>query len=83
MINQDDPRGSDKKDTVSLLSEYEELKCAPMSIGNRKAFSNAAAEGLGVVEFKPQDKLAINEMIELYNHIYGINAEHKQVAHGN
>lgn len=41
-----------------------------MIIGQRKAFANAATDGLGVIEMKTQDKKAIAEMQTLYNHIY-------------
>jgi chromosome partitioning protein len=33
---------------------------------NRKAFGNAASEGLSVVEYRPEDPKAIEEMMTLY-----------------
>jgi hypothetical protein len=39
-------------------------------VGMRKAFSNATAEGLGVVEMR-SDKKAKDEMIALHDAIFG------------
>jgi len=70
VINQADPRGSDNEDAIEMIKEIEDLVCLPVSIGYRKAFANAAAEGLGVVELKKTDPKAIEEIKALYFHIY-------------
>ena len=69
-INQADSKGSDNEDSLSILEDCEEIKCIPITVGSRKAFANAASDGLGVVEMKSQDKKAIHEMNELYEFIY-------------
>lgn len=69
-INQADSKGSDNEGSQSLLSEHEEIKCLPITIGSRKAFANAASDGLGVIEMKVQDKKAIEEIGALYDFIY-------------
>lgn len=70
VINQADSNGSDNKDAHEALSECPEIKCFQLFLGYRKAFSSAAAKGLGVTEVKPTDKKAINEMMDLYELIY-------------
>lgn len=70
MINQADSKGSDNEGTISILQECEELKCINSTIGSRKAFANAASDGLGVTEMKTSDKKAIQEINDLYNFIY-------------
>lgn len=70
VINQADPRGSDNEEAMEMINEIEDLICLPISIGYRKAFANAAAEGLGVVELKKVDPKAIEEIKDLYFHIY-------------
>lgn len=70
IINQADSAGSDNKDAQEALSECPEIKCIPVFLGYRKAFSSAAARGLGVNEVKPIDKKAANEMTKLYEFIY-------------
>jgi len=70
VINRADANGNDNDDAIDILSEFSEFNTPTFVIGNRKAFGNAAAEGLGVVELKPQDPKASNEMRLLCNQIY-------------
>lgn len=70
IINQGDSKGSDNDDAMKILSEIKALTQIPTIIGHRKAFSNAAAEGLGVLELKKTDKKAIEEIYALYRFIY-------------
>ena len=65
LINRADVQGHDNNDAVEIIGETENIECLPVMISQRKAFSNAAAEGLGVVELKPTDKKAIAEISEL------------------
>lgn len=70
VINQADPRGVDNEGAIEILNEWPDLKCLNCSIGHRKAFSNAASEGLGVMELKSIDKKAFQEITKLYVCIY-------------
>lgn len=70
MINQADSKGSDNEETINILQECEEIKCIETTIGSRKAFANAASDGLGVTEMKFIDKKAVQEIQDLYNFIY-------------
>ncbi len=70
VINQADAKGSDNEGTLGILQECEDLKCLDITIGSRKAFANAASEGLGVMEMKALDKKAVQEMKDLYEFIY-------------
>lgn len=69
-INQADPKGSDNEGSLSILEECEEIKCIQFTVGSRKAFANAASDGLSVTELKNQDKKATQEMTQIYNFIY-------------
>jgi chromosome partitioning protein len=69
-INQADAKGSDNEGSQSILEECEDFKCLPTTVGCRKAFANAASDGLSVTEMKVQDKKAVHEMKELYDFIY-------------
>ena len=66
----------DNNQSIEILEESPLLIGIPLLIGNRKAFRNAAAEGLGVAETKIRDDKAINEMIELHRYIYEISMEY-------
>ena len=69
-INKADARGNYKEDTSDLLRESSVLQFLDTPIGNRISFANAASSGLGVIENKPTDEKAINEMKELYEGIH-------------
>ncbi len=71
-LNRADPRGQDNYDTAEVLKETDALTYLDTPLGARKAFSNAAAEGLGVSELKPQDPKAMNEILKLYRYIFDI-----------
>lgn len=70
IINQADSRGPDNDDAIEMIKEFEDFICLRSSLGNRKAFANAAAEGLGVIELKKGDPKAVEEIKNLYSHIY-------------
>lgn len=68
-INCAGSRGNDNEDAQAMLSKTKELTLLPVTIGQRKAFSNAAAEGWGVVE-KKNDSKAESEIWDLHDHIF-------------
>jgi chromosome partitioning protein len=68
-INKADSRGSYKDDAAEILSESKNLHYLDNPIGNRIAFANAVAEGLGVLETQPVDDKAVNELISLFNSV--------------
>ena len=71
VINQADSRGSDNEDALEILRECKDLDCFSGFIGERKAFSNAAASGLGVIELEKQDtRKAVQELRELYEYLF-------------
>lgn len=69
-INQADSKGTDNEGSLTILEECDEIKCIPITVGCRKAFANAASDGLSVIEMKVQDKKAIQEITLLYDFIY-------------
>lgn len=68
-INRADARGSDNNDAAELLAQSEEMQYLNMPLGNRKAFSHAAAKGLGVIEIVPNDEKATREISTLFAHV--------------
>jgi chromosome partitioning protein len=50
VLNCADPSGNDNQQALDALAELEGIEVSPHSIGRRKAFPNAAAIGLGVLE---------------------------------
>lgn len=70
IVNQADPVGNDNREAIEILKEFTEIKTFEWTIGNRKAFRNAAAEGLAVCEMPSIDIKASIEMEGLYHSIY-------------
>ncbi len=70
VISQADSVGKDNQEAKEILDEFIEIETIDCTIGNRKAFRNAAAEGLGVTEMETIDKKACAEMQCLYDYIY-------------
>lgn len=68
-INRADPRGSDNQDAAEALSDSESLEFLDAPLGNRKAYANAAAQGLGVLELQPEDPKASAEFRKLLEQI--------------
>ncbi len=68
-INCAGSRGTDNEDAQAILGKAEGLKLLPVTIGLRKAFSNATAEGLSVIELKTDQK-AIAEIEALHSAVF-------------
>ena len=69
-INRADARGSDNEDAAQVLGDSPALTLAPALIGQRKAFGNAAAEGLAVTELRQPDPKASEEITALYKLVF-------------
>lgn len=71
-INRADPSGRDNDEAANVLQETEGLEFIPTALGTRKAFGNAAAQGLAVSEIRPQDAKAVQEVGALYRYLYDV-----------
>ena len=71
-LNRADSRGQDNDDAAQVLKEIEGVRFIDVVLGTRKAFSNAAAHGMGVIELKPGDPKATEEMQMLYRYVFDI-----------
>lgn len=74
-INRADPRGSDNDDAAELLTASDVMHFLDYSLGNRKAFSHAAAKGLGVLELSPPDEKANQEVKALFDYVVSISSQ--------
>lgn len=70
VINRADSKGKDNKDAIDLINETGNILCLEELVCQRKAFSNASAEGKGVIEMVPHDKKAVEEIEKLSNAIF-------------
>lgn len=68
VLNAADPQGRDNDDAAAALRDIEGLEYAPTAIVRRKAFPNAAASGLSVLEH--DDAKAIEEFSRLTKFLF-------------
>ena len=64
VLNEADAQGKDNQAALDALAEVAGLEIAPVILGRRKAFPNAAAAGLSVLEYR-DDRKASAEMRKL------------------
>lgn len=77
-LNRADTAGTQNEETAEILKDdYPEITYIDCPIKNRKVFRNASSQGLGIIEFKPKDQKAIEEIAKLYEVVFG--EEFKQV----
>ena len=69
-LNRSDPSGNDNQEAIEILQEENVLEYLDAPLGSRKAFSKAVTQGMSVVELKPLDTKAVNEVKKLYAHIF-------------
>ncbi len=72
-LNRADPRGHDNDEAMEVLKDDKVLTFVDTPLGSRKAFSNAAARGLGVTELRPYDRKAGTEMLILFRYLFDID----------
>ncbi len=73
LVNRADHQGRDNQDTLAALRELTAgtgIICLDFTVGNRKAFANASADGLSVVELARPDPLATAEIERLYQTVF-------------
>jgi chromosome partitioning protein len=68
VINEADPQGKDNQAAEEAVQEVDGVEIAPVMIVRRKAFPNAAASGLSVLEF--DDPKAREEMVRLTEFLF-------------
>lgn len=72
VLNCADPgeQSSDNADAAAAVAEVPQFEYLPTPLRRRKAFANAAGEGMSVLEAKPKDGKAIAELQALINALF-------------
>lgn len=73
-INRADASGTDNEGAAGAIKEAQGLTFLETPLGSRKSFANAAAGGLGIAEFQPLDRKAIQEFQALFTAVTGLKA---------
>ena len=71
VLNAADPFGKDNEEAAAIIREKEGFDYFPHPIIRRKAFRNAAAGGLSVLEYRPANEKAITEFGLLAARLFG------------
>ena len=66
------PSVKETSETLETLTEFKELKLANAVIRDRIAFRKAARAGLSVMELKPSDRRAIDELMSFYQEVFNL-----------
>lgn len=61
---------TDNKEAAEAVAEYPQLEYLATPIRRRKSFANAAGQGLSVLEMKPIDKKAVEELNTFINALF-------------
>jgi len=69
-ISQGDSQGKDNEEAIEIIKSTEFITCIPHIIYRRKAYANAATNGLGIIETEIIDKKAEKEMVDLFRYIF-------------
>lgn len=64
------PNVKEAEDMRELVKEFLQLDILKTTVYERIVYRRAALEGMGVVEYKPEDLKAVQEITNLYNEIY-------------
>jgi chromosome partitioning protein len=72
VVNQASPNPAVKEsdEMKDFVSEFDNLLLSNAKISERISFRRAAIKGLGVVEYRPEDTKATEEISNLYNELY-------------
>ena len=81
VLNEADPQGKDNDAATEFLREVEGVELAPVTIVRRKAFSNASASGLSVLEY--HDPKARQELTQLTDFLFVYTNDIGAKSYGN
>lgn len=70
-LNRADAQGADNEEAANVAKETEGLIFLEQPIGTRKSFRRSASEGKAVIEYRPKDAKAIQEIVRLYLSVFG------------
>ena len=82
VLNAADPFGKDNDQAAAVIREKEDFEYFPRPIVRRKAFRNATAAGLSVLEYRPADEKAISEFSLFAAYLFGYAGDIASISDG-
>jgi len=83
VLNAADSQGRDNEEAAIIIRETEGFQYFEHPIVRRKAFRNAAAAGLSILEYRPGDEKAVAEFTLLDERIFGYHGDIGTISYGN
>lgn len=65
------PNVKETQEMKELVQEFTQLEILNTVLHDRIVYRRAAVDGLSVTEYKPEDNKAVQEVVDLYEEIYG------------
>jgi chromosome partitioning protein len=81
LLNAADAQGRDNAEAAMIIGEKAGFEYFPHPIIRRKAFRNAAAAGLSIMEYRPSDEKAINEFTLLAERVFRYTGDIASISH--
>jgi chromosome partitioning protein len=82
VLNAADPFGKDNDEAAAIIREKDHFDYFPHPIVRRKAFRNAAAAGLSVIEYRPTDEKAVREFGLFAAYLFGYSGDIPSISCG-
>ena len=83
VLNAADAQGKDNDEAAAAMREFAGFEYCDSVLIRRKAFPNAAAGGLSVLEHTPKDPKAIDELTRLVSHLFVHRSDSATISYGN
>lgn len=83
VLNAADPFGRDNEEAATIIREKQDFEYIPHPIVRRKAFRNAAAAGLSILEYRPTDEKAVREFGLFARYLFGYADDIASISHDN
>ena len=83
VLNAADAQGKDNDEAAVAIREFEGFEYCETALIRRKAFPNAAAAGLSVLEHMPKDAKAVDELTRLVTHLDVQRFDSAPISYGN
>lgn len=82
LLNAADAQGRDNDEAAAIIREKDGFEYFSTPVVRRKAYRNAAAAGLSILELRPRDEKAISEFSLLAQHLLGYSGDIASIPHG-
>ena len=81
VLNAADAQGKDNEESGDAMRDFADFEYCPTALIRRKAFPNAAAAGLSVLEHYPRDPKAVDEFARMMEYVCAQRTDIDSISH--